>query len=134
MVLETTGDVLSTSGTITLTSGGRLDMTEEEFLGMKAFSYVRPEFSARVAAGMNIVVGGAGFGCGSSREDNTHRLIEFGEGLQQQLIHANLVLLIAVLYETIAKQEFLIAFGTIIIEYFCTTYNRRSGDKANTSG
>ncbi len=49
-------------------------MTEEEFLGMKAFSYVRPEFSARVAAGMNIVVGGAGFGCGSSREEAVRAL------------------------------------------------------------
>ena len=54
--------------------GGRADMSEDEFLGLKAFAYVRPEFSARVAAGANIVVGGAGFGCGSSREEAVRAL------------------------------------------------------------
>ena len=49
--------------------GGRADMTEDEFLGEKCFAYVRPEFVARVRAGASVVVGGEGFGCGSSREE-----------------------------------------------------------------
>jgi homoaconitate hydratase len=35
---------------------------------------VRPEFSGRVAAGATIVVGGEGFGCGSSREEAVRAL------------------------------------------------------------
>jgi homoaconitate hydratase len=54
--------------------GGRADMPEDEYLGTKAFAYVRPEFPARVAAGGTIVVGGAGFGCGSSREEAVRAL------------------------------------------------------------
>jgi 3-isopropylmalate dehydratase small subunit len=54
--------------------GGRADMSEDEYLGTKAFAYVRPEFPARVAAGATIVVGGAGFGCGSSREEAVRAL------------------------------------------------------------
>ena len=54
--------------------GGRADMSEDEFLGLKAFAYVRPEFSGRVKEGANIVVAGAGFGCGSSREEAVRAL------------------------------------------------------------
>jgi homoaconitate hydratase len=54
--------------------GGRADMSEDEFLGLKAFAYVRPEFSGAVRAGANIVVGGTGFGCGSSREEAVRAL------------------------------------------------------------
>ena len=54
--------------------GGRADMGEDEFLGLKAFAYVRPEFSSLVAAGQTVVVAGAGFGCGSSREEAVRAL------------------------------------------------------------
>ena len=54
--------------------GGRADMGEDEFLGTKAFAYVRPEFSGRVRGGGTIVVGGEGFGCGSSREEAVRAL------------------------------------------------------------
>jgi homoaconitate hydratase len=54
--------------------GGRADMGEDEFLGLKAFAYVRPEFSGRVKDGATIVVGGTGFGCGSSREEAVRAL------------------------------------------------------------
>jgi len=54
--------------------GGRSDMSEDEFLGIKAFAYVRPEFVGRVREGANIVVAGAGFGCGSSREEAVRAL------------------------------------------------------------
>ena len=49
-------------------------MGEDEFLGTKAFAYVRPEFSERVRGGASIVVGGEGFGCGSSREEAVRAL------------------------------------------------------------
>ena len=54
--------------------GGRADMGEDEYLGLKAFAYVRPEFTGRVAAGQTVVVAGAGFGCGSSREEAVRAL------------------------------------------------------------
>jgi len=38
-------------------------------LGTHAFQYVRPEFADRVKQGFDIVVGGVGFGSGSSREE-----------------------------------------------------------------
>ena len=49
--------------------GGVAGMGEDAFLGLKCFTYVRPEFYERVQAGSTIVVGGEGFGCGSSREE-----------------------------------------------------------------
>ena len=58
--------------------GGRADMTEDEFLGSKCFAYVRPEFSSRVKDGMTVVVGGEGFGCGSSREEAVRSLKHAG--------------------------------------------------------
>jgi homoaconitate hydratase len=58
--------------------GGRADMTEDEFLGSKCFAYVRPEFSGRVKEGMTVVVGGEGFGCGSSREEAVRSLKHAG--------------------------------------------------------
>jgi homoaconitate hydratase len=59
--------------------GGRADMSEDEFLGAKCFAYVRPEFAGRVRAeGMTIVVGGEGFGCGSSREEAVRALKHSG--------------------------------------------------------
>lgn len=54
--------------------GGRADMSEDEFLGIKAFAYVRPEFTDRVRGGQTVVVAGAGFGCGSSREEAVRAL------------------------------------------------------------
>ena len=60
--------------------GGRADMTEDQFLGAKCFAYVRPEFVARVAAGATVVVGGEGFGCGSSREEAVRALKQSGVG------------------------------------------------------
>lgn len=54
--------------------GERADMTEDEFLGAKCFAYVRPEFVGRVKQGMTVVVGGEGFGCGSSREEAVRSL------------------------------------------------------------
>jgi homoaconitase/3-isopropylmalate dehydratase large subunit/3-isopropylmalate dehydratase small subunit len=41
----------------------------DEDLGTHAFQYFRPEFRERVKAGRTIVVGGIGFGSGSSREE-----------------------------------------------------------------
>ncbi|KAJ9073352.1 hypothetical protein DSO57_1017414 [Entomophthora muscae] len=43
--------------------------TSDEDLGTHAFQYFKPDFNERVKAGMNIVVGGVGFGSGSSREE-----------------------------------------------------------------
>jgi homoaconitate hydratase len=60
--------------------GGQADMSEDEFLGSKAFAYVRPEFSGRVKEGATIVVAGAAFGCGSSREEAVRALKQAGVG------------------------------------------------------
>ena len=54
--------------------GGRADMSEDEYLGSKAFAYVRPDFVSKVVGGGTIVVGGTGFGCGSSREEAVRAL------------------------------------------------------------
>ncbi|CAG8577318.1 8652_t:CDS:2 [Diversispora eburnea] len=43
--------------------------TSDEDLGSHAFQYVRPDFNKKVKEGYNIVVGGSGFGSGSSREE-----------------------------------------------------------------
>lgn len=43
--------------------------TSDEDLGSHAFQYVRPDFVKKVKEGYNIVVGGKGFGSGSSREE-----------------------------------------------------------------
>ncbi len=48
--------------------------SQDEFLGAKCFAYVRPEFVGRVKKGMTVVVGGEGFGCGSSREEAVRSL------------------------------------------------------------
>ena len=58
--------------------GGTAGMSEDAFLGLKCFGYVRPEFSARVAAGGTVVVAGAAFGCGSSREEAARALVNAG--------------------------------------------------------
>eukprot|EP00936_MAST-01D_sp_MAST-1D-sp1_P001636 g1636.t1 len=42
---------------------------DESVLGQKAFCLVRPQFSRLAAAGATVVVGGHGFGTGSSREE-----------------------------------------------------------------
>ncbi|CAG8544302.1 4269_t:CDS:2 [Paraglomus occultum] len=42
---------------------------DDQDLGTHAFQYVRPEFTQKVKAGNTIVVGGSGFGSGSSREE-----------------------------------------------------------------
>ena len=39
---------------------------------------MRPEFSGRVAAGATVVVAGAAFGCGSSREEAARALVNSG--------------------------------------------------------
>jgi 3-isopropylmalate dehydratase small subunit len=49
-------------------------LAQDEFLGSKCFAYVRPEFVDRVKKGMTVVVGGEGFGCGSSREEAVRSL------------------------------------------------------------
>ncbi|RUS27061.1 Isocitrate/isopropylmalate dehydrogenase-domain-containing protein [Jimgerdemannia flammicorona] len=49
-------------------------------LGGHAFQFVRPEFVERVKQGFNIVVGGIGFGSGSSREEAPRALM--GAGVQ----------------------------------------------------
>lgn len=41
----------------------------DEDLGTHCFQYVRPEFREKAAQGFSIVVAGAGFGSGSSREE-----------------------------------------------------------------
>jgi homoaconitate hydratase len=43
--------------------------TSDEDLGSHAFQYVKPDFVQKVKEGYNIVVGGSGFGSGSSREE-----------------------------------------------------------------
>lgn len=43
--------------------------TEEEVLASKSFAYVKPEFVSKVKDGFNIIVAGAAFGSGSSREE-----------------------------------------------------------------
>jgi hypothetical protein len=43
--------------------------TSDEDLGTHCFQYVRPEFRERVKQGQDIIVAGAGFGSGSSREE-----------------------------------------------------------------
>eukprot|EP01137_Pigoraptor_chileana_P006496 Opistho-2@50939 len=48
--------------------------TDDEDLGGHAFQYVRPEFVPRVKEGFNIIVAGAGFGSGSSREEAVRAL------------------------------------------------------------
>ncbi|CAG8534300.1 6672_t:CDS:2 [Cetraspora pellucida] len=42
---------------------------DDEDLGTHAFQHVRPEFVKKAKEGFNIVVGGSGFGSGSSREE-----------------------------------------------------------------
>ena len=48
--------------------------TDEEF-GSHCMEYFMPEFRQLVKDGLNIVVGGDGFGCGSSREVAVNALI-----------------------------------------------------------
>lgn len=43
--------------------------TELDVLASKSFAYVKPEFPAKVRSGYNIIVAGAAFGSGSSREE-----------------------------------------------------------------
>jgi aconitase A len=43
--------------------------TSDEDLGSHAFQYVKPDFVQKAKEGYNIVVGGSGFGSGSSREE-----------------------------------------------------------------
>jgi len=43
-------------------------LSDPQVLGPKAFLYFRPEFSARIAGGQDILVAGEGWGTGSSRE------------------------------------------------------------------
>ncbi|KAG0330121.1 hypothetical protein BGZ99_007983 [Dissophora globulifera] len=43
--------------------------TSDEDLGTHAFQFVKPEFRELAQSGFNIVVGGSGFGSGSSREE-----------------------------------------------------------------
>ncbi|GBB85974.1 hypothetical protein RclHR1_12400002 [Rhizophagus clarus] len=43
--------------------------TSDEDLGSHAFQYVKPDFVQKVKEGYNVVVGGIGFGSGSSREE-----------------------------------------------------------------
>jgi 3-isopropylmalate dehydratase small subunit len=59
------GDAVDTDAII---PGAFCHLTKLEELGQKAFAYVRPEFPARVAAGMSLIVAGEGWGSGSSRE------------------------------------------------------------------
>jgi len=42
---------------------------DDQDLGTHAFQYVRPEFAQKVKEGNTIIVAGAGFGSGSSREE-----------------------------------------------------------------
>ncbi|CAG8532888.1 4523_t:CDS:2 [Ambispora leptoticha] len=54
--------------------------TSDEDLGTHAFQYVRPDFVSKVKEGFTIVVGGSGFGSGSSREEAPRALK--GAGIQ----------------------------------------------------
>ncbi|KAI0240187.1 hypothetical protein L0F63_000455 [Massospora cicadina] len=54
--------------------------TSDEDLGTHAFQYFKPEFVEKVKDGLNIVVGGVGFGSGSSREEAPRALK--GAGVQ----------------------------------------------------
>ncbi|CAG8561941.1 11642_t:CDS:2 [Ambispora gerdemannii] len=54
--------------------------TSDEDLGSHAFQYVRPEFINKAKEGSTIVVGGSGFGSGSSREEAPRALK--GAGIQ----------------------------------------------------
>jgi len=47
-------------------------------LGTHCFEYVRPEFREKVKQGFTIVIGGIGFGCGSSREEAPRALLGAG--------------------------------------------------------
>ncbi|KAI8929966.1 Isocitrate/isopropylmalate dehydrogenase-domain-containing protein [Entophlyctis helioformis] len=50
----------------------------DEDLGSHCFQYTRPDFRAKVAQGFDIVVAGAGFGSGSSREEAPRALKGIG--------------------------------------------------------
>jgi homoaconitate hydratase len=52
--------------------------TSNEDLGTHCFQYVRPEFREKASQGFNIVVAGAGFGSGSSREEAPRALLGCG--------------------------------------------------------
>ncbi len=53
-------------------------LTKVEEIGAHAFHHVRPEFGARVKEGRTIIVGGEGWGSGSSREHAAWALIGAG--------------------------------------------------------
>ncbi|KAJ1975640.1 hypothetical protein H4R34_004262 [Dimargaris verticillata] len=69
------GDHVDTDAIIPAQS---ISSTSEEELGNNCFLYVRPEFRQRVKDGATIVVGGEGFGSGSSREEAPRALIASG--------------------------------------------------------
>ncbi|KAJ5453461.1 aconitase family protein [Penicillium daleae] len=55
-----------------------ISMKDNEFSGLHCLEYTHPEFRARVGRGLNIVVAGKGFGCGSSREQAVMALLGCG--------------------------------------------------------
>lgn len=59
------GDNIDTDAII---PGAFCTLTDPVALGEKAFFHTRPAFPSEVAAGLDIVVAGHGWGCGSSRE------------------------------------------------------------------
>lgn len=70
-----------------------ISMKDNEFSGLHCLEYTHPEFRARVGRGLNIVVAGKGFGCGSSREQAVMALL--GKSLARATsTESNLVILI----------------------------------------
>lgn len=52
-----------------------MGMTDNKSSGLHCLEHTHPEFRARVGQGLNVVVAGKGFGCGSSREQAVMALL-----------------------------------------------------------
>lgn len=52
-----------------------IDMRNNKISGAHCLEHTNPEFRDRVRQGLNVVVAGVGFGCGSSREQAVMALL-----------------------------------------------------------
>jgi homoaconitate hydratase len=80
--------------------------TSDEDLGSHAFQYVKPDFVQKVKEGYNIVVGGTGFGSGSSREEAPRAL----KGAGVKVVIAKSYAYIYSRNQVITKNHFYLSF------------------------